>query len=170
MRIGIDIDDTLVSSSESYDNVVRKYNLNINKKFNETFTKEEIELVFNNYSKEILMSAEFKEDAIDVVKYLSSLGHEIFIITARSGRYSSDIPDLTRELIKEKLNITEIYFNEWKKSDLAKKLKIDLMIDDNIFVYNNMRKENIDCILFGDKIKTWMEVLKYIKEKEDNNG
>jgi len=28
-------------------------------------------------------------------------------------------------------------------------------------------KDNIDCILFGDKIKTWYEVLEYIKEKEE---
>jgi len=31
-----------------------------------------------------------------------------------------------------------------------------------------MKKENIDCILFGDKIKTWDDVLKYIERK--NNG
>jgi len=30
-----------------------------------------------------------------------------------------------------------------------------------------MINENIDCILFGDKIKTWKEVLEYIKEKEE---
>ena len=47
-------------------------------------------------------------------------------------------------------------------------LKLDLMIDDSKHVYENMKKEKIDCILFGDKIKTWDEVFEYIKEKWDH--
>ena len=30
-----------------------------------------------------------------------------------------------------------------------------------------MKKENIDCILFEDKIKNWNEVFEYIKQKEE---
>ena len=41
------------------------------------------------------------------------------------------------------------------------------MIDDSVYVYDNMKQEGIDCILFGDKIKKWDEVLKYIKEMEE---
>ena len=48
---------------------------------------------------------------------------------------------------------------------IAKKLNIDLMIDDNESVYFNMQNESIDCILFGDKIKTWKEVFEYINRK-----
>lgn len=40
------------------------------------------------------------------------------------------------------------------------------MIDDNINVFNNMKKDGIDCILIGDEIKTWKDVLEYIKRKE----
>jgi len=71
---------------------------------------------------------------------------------------------------KEKIKISEFYFAESRKSDLAKKLNLDLMIDDSDYVYNNMKKDNINCILFGDKIKTWKEVLEYIKDKEVKNG
>ena len=41
------------------------------------------------------------------------------------------------------------------------------MIDDNYYVYNNMKKDGIECILFGDKIKTWKDVLEYIEKKEE---
>lgn len=61
------------------------------------------------------------------------------------------------------MKFDKIIFNQQKKSDIAKKLELDLMIDDNIDVYNNMKEENINCILFGDKIRTWKEVLDYIK-------
>lgn len=168
MRIGIDIDDTLVSTSESFDEVIKKYNINFSKKLHDKWTFNERKLIFSNYLEEILMSAKIKLNAKEVINYLSEKGYELFIITARNTKYSKNAEVATKSLIKnENLNIKEIYFDQVKKSDIAKQLKIDLMIDDNIDVYNNMKKEGIDCILFGDKIKTWNEVLEYIKEKEE---
>ena len=70
-------------------------------------------------------------------------------------------------LDREGLKISEVYFEQNKKSDLAKKLNIDLMIDDSKYVYDNMINDGIDCILFGDKIKTWNQVLEYVNEKEE---
>ena len=155
-------------SSKSFDNVVKKYNLNFSKKFKDKWSEEEVNFIFDNYLDKVLLGAKIKKDAKDVINYLTDKGHELFIITARSDRYFENIPNETIKLIKkEKLNIHQIYFKQNKKSDIAKELKIDLMIDDSIDVYNNMKEEGIDCILFGDTIKTWKEVLKYIKEKEE---
>lgn len=171
MKIGIDIDDTLVSTSESFDEVVKKYNLDFKKKFKDTWTKEEKNFIFDNYLKEILMNAKLKENAKEVVNYLNDLGHKLVIITARGNKHCDGIEEFTKDFIElEKINISEIYFGEYKKSDLAKKLNLNLMIDDSFYVYNNMKKENIECILFGDKIKTWKEVLKYIERKDKDDG
>jgi len=168
MRIGIDIDDTLVNTSESFDKVIKKYNLNFTKKYHDEWTKEECKFIFSNYLEEILFNAKIKSDAKDVLKYLKSKGNELIIITARSNNYCNSIEEETLNFInKEKLEIDQIYFNQNKKSDLAKILKIDLMIDDNYYVYNNMKKDGIECILFGDKIKTWKDVLEYIEKKEE---
>ena len=168
MRIGIDIDDTLVGTSESFDKVIKKHKINFSKKFKDKLTSEEWDFICNNYLEEILMGAVIKEGAKEVINYLSSLGCELIIITARSNKYCDVIEKRTLEFIRdENLKFDEMYFNQQKKSDLAKKLKIDLMIDDNIDVYNNMKNDGIDCILFGDKIKTWEEVLKYIEKKEE---
>lgn len=168
MRIGIDIDDTLVDTSESFDDVRKKYNINFSKSWKEEWTKEEKKFIFNTYLDEILLGAKIKEKAKEVIEYLSDLGHELFIITARSNKYCKQIEEKTKEFIKrEKLKILNIYMEQSKKSDLAKKLKIDLMIDDSVYVYNNMKQEGIDCILFGDRIQSWDEVLKYIKEMEE---
>jgi len=41
MIIGIDIDDTLVSSSEAFEEVLKKYSVNFNKKFKDKWTDEE---------------------------------------------------------------------------------------------------------------------------------
>lgn len=166
MIIGIDIDDTLVSTSESFDRLVKKYNINFFKKWNDVWTEEERNFIFNNYLEEILMDAQLKDDAKEVIGYLQNKGYEIIIITARRDKYCNKIEEKTIKMLKSKdINISQIYFGQNKKSDLAKKLNIDLMVDDNIYVYNNMKEENIDCILFGDKMKTWKEVLEYIESK-----
>jgi len=167
MRIGIDIDDTLVNTSESFDKVIKKYNVNFSKKYKDEWTKEECDFIFNNYLEEFLLGATIKKDASKVLNYLSDKGHELIIITARSNRFCENIKKETINFINNnKLKINNIYFEQNEKVDIAKKLNIDLMIDDNVKVYNNMIKNNIDCILFGDKIKTWQEVLKYIEDKE----
>jgi len=170
MRIGIDIDidDTLVSTSESFDEVRKKYNINFYKDWKDEWTKDEMNFIFNNYLEEILLNAKFKENSIEIVNHLHDLGHELIIITARSNNYCKNMKEKTLNILKEKgLRISQVYFEQRKKSDLAKQLNIDLMVDDSKFVYDNMVKDNIDCILFGDKIKTWYEVLEYIKEKEE---
>ena len=167
MVIGIDVDDTLVNTSQSFDNIIKKYNINFNKCFKDDWTTEEFDFICNNYLKEILLSAKLNEGAKEVIDYLNDKGYKIIVITARSNNYNSVIIEGTIEQLKnENINITEFYFNEEEKAALAKKLKLDLMIDDSYRVYGNMKKENIDCILFGEKIKTWKEVLEYIKKKE----
>lgn len=171
MTIGIDIDDTLVSTSESFDELVKKYNLDFQKKFKDTWTEEEKKFIFDNYLKETLMSAKLKENAKEVISYLNNLGYKLVIITARGNNHCDGIEEFTKRFIEqEKINICEFHFGEYKKSDLAKKLNLDLMIDDSVYVCNNMKKENIECILFGDKIKTWKDVLEYIERKEKDDG
>lgn len=171
MIIGIDIDDTLVDTSTSFDKVIKKYNVNFNKKFKDDWTLEERNFIFGKYLEEILIGAKLKKDAKEVLDSLVDLGYELVVITARSNRYCKNIEQQTIELIKkENLPITKLYFGENKKSDLAKKINLGLMIDDSVYVCNNMKEEEIDYILFGDKITTWKEVLEYIKDREVNNG
>lgn len=163
MRIGIDIDDTLVNSSESFEVIKKKYNDSFNKTFKDDWTKEEKEYVYDNYLEETLKSAKLMKDAKDVIDYLSFLGHEIFIITARGNKHCKNIEEFTLDFLnKEKIKVSKIYFREHKKSDLAKQLKLDLMVDDSDYVYENMKSDNIECIHFGKEIKTWKEVLDYI--------
>ena len=168
MIIGIDVDDTLVSTSESFDRVIKKYNIDFTKKFKDDWTEDEIKFIFDNYLEEILLDAEIKEGAKEVIDYLNNKNYKLIVITARSNKYKKNIKERTIEqLQKEGINISEFYFDEYEKSLLAQKLKLDLMIDDSKYVYDNMKNDGIDCILFGDKIKTWNEVLEYIKEKEE---
>ena len=169
MRIGIDVDETLTDTEISFNEVIKKHNINFNKKYSDKWSKKEADYILSNFCEEIIAGSKLKKGVERVIKKLKQEGHDLFIITARSNHYFKNIETITHSLMKENnLEFDGYYFNQNKKSDIAKELKIDLMIDDNINVYNNMKKENIDCILFGYKIKTWDEVLKYIERK--NNG
>ena len=95
MRIGIDIDDTLLSTSESFDNLINKYNLNFNKKFNDKWTQEERDFIFGNYLNEILLGAKIKKGAKDVLKLLKKRGHTLIIISARSNKFVESIEENT---------------------------------------------------------------------------
>ena len=166
MRIGIDIDDTLVSTSESFDEVIKKYGVSFSKKFKEDWTKEEKNFIFNNYLKETLINAKIKDNAKEVLNELNKLGHEIIVITARTENNCNGIEQNTKKLLEDNnIKISEYYFAQYKKSDIAKKIELDLMIDDSINVYENMKKDNIDCILFDEKMN-WKDVLEYINKKE----
>lgn len=166
MRIGIDIDDTLVSTSQSFDEVIKKHGVNFNKKFKDDWNEEEKEFIFKNYLNEILENAKIKENAKEVLNELNKLGHEIIVITARTEENCKGIEENTKKLLEDNnIEISEYYFAQYKKSDIAKQIKLDLMIDDSLNVYENMIEEKIDCILF-DKEKNWKYVLEYINKKE----
>lgn len=170
MRIGIDVDETLTDTEESFNRVIKKYNLNVSSDYKSKWSRKDYSTLCN-YLKEILGDAKLKKDAVRIITRLNELGHELFVITARSNRHCNGIEKITLDMINNnKLNFKDVYFNQNKKSDLAKKLKIDLMIDDSIDVYNNMKSEKIDCILFGDVINSWEDVLKYIERKEQQDG
>lgn len=163
MRIGIDIDDTLLDTNKSFDEVIKKYNVNFSKKLNEKWTEEEKDFIYKNYLFEILVNAKPKEKSQEIIKKLQKEGHKLYIITARGNVHCKNIEEETLKIIKNLYNIYEFNFGYSNKQDIAKSLNLDLMIDDNIDVYNSMKSAGIDCILFGDKIKTWDSVLKYIE-------
>lgn len=171
MRIGLDLDETLTDTAISFDEVMKKNNVNFSKNYFDNWTKDETHYILSNFCEEMIAGAKLKKGVKEAIKVLNNKGHELFIITARRNYYSNNIENITYDLLKKNnIDVKRVYFGQDKKSDLASELHIDLMIDDSISVYNNMKREGIDCILFGDKIKTWDEVLKYIERKEGLNG
>lgn len=168
MRIGIDVDNTLVKSNEYFEYIKVRDGLNFNKSYTVGWTEEECLQILPKYAEELISNVEFMDDACEVLDYLKDKGHELIIITARNNKYYKHSIEITKKRLKH-IKIDEFYFGYENKASIAKKVNIDLMIDDSKTVYDSMKKENIDCILFGDKIKSWKEVLDYI-ESRCNNG
>jgi hypothetical protein len=106
------------------------------------------------------------QNYLKVLDELNNQGHEIIVITARTEENCNGIEENTKKLLEENnIKISKYYFAQYKKSDIAKKINLDLMIDDSINVYENMKKDNIDCILF-DEGKNWIDILEYVNKRE----
>ncbi len=166
MKIGIDFDDTIASTSEKVLEYLNKYGV---KQFQNFEDKKKF---YNKYIDDITKEIELIPHVKEVLDNLSE-NHELYIITARSNYYSNNLKKLTLEFInKNNLPIKEIYFDcfEQGKAYKCKELNIDLFIDDNINNCLEVKKLNIDVILFNNKYDSlksfdnWIDILKYIKE------
>ncbi len=164
MKIGIDIDETLTDTAKSFRYINKKYNICTDKNFKSRWSEEEL-LKYSKYLSEMFKGVKLKKGAKEAMAELHKLGHKLYIITARNNKYCARVEDLTINMLRENnLYFDEIYFNQQLKSDIAKELGISLMIDDSLSVYNNMKSENIECIMFGKDVKSWREVLEYINK------
>ena len=142
MKIGIDIDNTITStipvlreSCIKYNNEVVKRNLPINKygfavsNFFEWTYEEKMDFC-SKYLEKIVVSAEVKHNAENVIKELKEENY-IYIITARKKPYFSNPYELTKKFLYE----NDIVYNELivecdDKYKFCVENNIDIMIDD----------------------------------------
>lgn len=175
MRIGIDIDDTLVDTATSTFNVLEKYNLPKDLYFRNITNIDKQQFLFEHMD-EITLGAQLKENAKEVLDELKKRGHQLIIITARDTYYSKNQVDNTYKMFKHyDVEIDEFCFGYVQKDKICQEKNIDLMIDDNIEVCESLKKIGIDYLLFDsvinkktklNKVYHWNGVLEYIERKE----
>ena len=171
LNIGIDLDDTinnlaigLMKSAKEYN---QKNNINHNVKENEwDFDKafgwddSHTHKFLTEYVAKIMIGAEPKEGAVEVITKLKSAGNKIIIITARSESHAKNAYDISEKWLN-KYNIphNKLVINSYNKAKKCKENNIDIFIDDNMGhcenVYNTL------------KIPTY--IFDSIYNKKDNN-
>lgn len=173
MKIGIDLDDTIFDTTKKYKKYQKKYisEKNItekelwnNKQYRFDFIKSNFDNIFLNLS--------VKPYVKTTLKYLKKNGHEIIFITARSKRYNEDIYDITlNSITKNNLVFDKLILTEKYKLNECLNNKIDIMIDNSIDVYNELKNEKIKFILFDENkvynvknnVSSWKEILNKFK-------
>lgn len=174
MKIGIDMDDTICSTSETiteYQNkFIKEKNINIDTLWNNNKYKEEF---LNKYLKDIYMKVKIKDNCIKVLNELSK-NHELYIITARTKNYVNNIIDVIEiYLEKNNIKVDGIFINGKDKVDICIKNKIDVMIDDSYYNYDKLISNGIVAILFDEnnyysniknRINNWEEISKIINK------
>lgn len=177
MRIGIDIDDTIVNTSEMCINYVKKldkkYGENIKDIITDNIKNPVVTLFYDNYLYDVIAHAKLKEDAVKVINELYC-DNEIYFITARSERFIKDVDNMTKNLLDSyNIKYNKIITGAGKKAELCVENNIDLLIDDSIKHCTNLSNIGIDTLLFNSinnkdietnlkRVYNWNEVYDYV--------
>ena len=179
MKIGIDIDDTLVNTKEVQKIIWQKY---IKEYPKEGYTEQlpaningwdddYIQDFWDIYREELTFSPTFKENAAKIIKKLKNDGYELCVITSRPDHKYKDLHGQTKEWFnKNDIDIEIFYTNIRDKAEFLVEKNIDLIIDDDIKHINKALKLGKKAILFnsnkdfnGLQTTDWNELYRIIK-------
>lgn len=143
MKIGIDLDDTLVQNNIIL-NVLKKYKIDYNHiNFtngieNTGLPTKVINEIFNNFLSPLMGKLKPTKHAIHIIEELVRYNHDIYIITARPLKLKKITEKLVKSLFPGIKLENIIYVGKSDKSNIIKKLKISVMVDDNISYINKL--------------------------------
>ncbi len=187
MKIGIDIDDTVMNTFDVIEEAARyfdKYFLenkgyqDITKyDFHERFywTSEEKKAFFNYFRKnKLYLKAKPKGDALYYLEKLYNEGYEIYFLTRRKKDEKLDILSITKnDLISKGFKFTDCYIGLSKKGEACKSLGIDVFIDDAVIQIEDVNNYGIKTILIdnwynkeykGLRAKNFQEIYNIIRK------
>lgn len=190
MKIGIDIDNTITTTMpilraycKKYNDEVIKRNLEMNQKGFHTnnlynWTEEEQKTFCSKYLEEIVLKAEIKNNASEVIRKLKEEGNYICIITARNKPGFRNPYELTKKFLEDNNIIYDkLVVGCEDKYTYCLENDIEIMIDDEPQNIDNISKI-IPVIAFNEKynedyigkniikVDTWEETYKTIKNIE----
>lgn len=173
MKIGIDIDNTIVNNKQ----VINKYYNEFSGKENGAcyteMPEEKRRKFLDLYLLNIFREVELYDGVKEVFDYLNNQKHQIYIITRRGYQEHEDTEKITIEYLKKhNLKYHEIYFEVLQKGKLCRKLDVPILIDDHDFNLYDALKNGVTAIKFGGTINgdfynfdNWNDLLIFLKEK-----
>ena len=184
MIIGVDIDDTLISTRElqviKWREYIRRYP---NPNYNEIlppninhFGDPYIDRFWDEYREE-LFGTELKPGAAEALMHLRSLGNMVEIITSRPKSKYDNLEERIYNLCRDNgLMVDGIATDIGDKALYCKSFKIDILIDDDIRHIMAANKEEIYTILFnedpryfGMQLTNWSSIDKILTKVTDPN-
>lgn len=165
MRLGIDVDETIVNTSEVALNYAEKYRSELNlKNLEDLLTGEGFDF-YTKYLVEILSNVSLFPGVNKALNTLKEKGFELIFITARGSQYefdfSYDHEGVTKETFKKyKVPHDKIIFKCYPKGEMAFSEKIDYFIDDKEENLDDVAKYGIKCL---KKVEDINDVSKHLK-------
>ena len=180
MKIGIDIDDTLVNTREQQIIYWKQY-YNNNPKVGYTeelppqindFDDLYVQDFWDEYRIPLSFETTFKENLSVILHKLVEEGHDLQIITSRPDEKYGDLKGKLSNWFKEHdIPIFRYNTNIREKAKFAKVNSFDLIIDDSIRECNKAKELGLKAILFnhndtydGFQTTDWNKVYEYIKK------
>lgn len=190
MKIGIDIDNTITDTAPILKKYCKEYNDNFVKrglKMHETgaasynlydWTYEENLDFCVKYLEEVVLQAEVKENAKEVIKKLKNEGHIINIISSRAVPVFKTPYETTEKFLKEKgIVYDKLLVGKVEKKSSCIENELDVLIEDEVHYINEMA-EFIPVIVFDEpynkqcvgknviRVNNWLEIYDTIQELE----
>lgn len=184
MKIAVDIDDTLTESFDYFQPYIAEFfdaDEKVLKEKNVSYANlpeewKSREIAFcKAYYDRIVEYTPFKSNAVDGVRRLKELGHEIVILTGRSNAFYTDPYKTTRkELARGGIAYDELIC-ALDKVAACRNAKIELLIDDLIPNCEAVNAVGVPALLFTSKanageqtlnrrINNWTEAVSAVKE------
>jgi uncharacterized HAD superfamily protein len=183
MNIGIDIDDTITHTYETFLPMVAvKYGMNLKKLQMQKPSYAMLRNILPNYDKfasenfpAVAKVVPLREGVIEVLTKLRAEGHKIIFMTARNKKEFRDPYKISYDF----LSVNNVPYDKLivDISDKAQRCiveGIDLFIDDNNDNCRSVKKTGIETWQFGtvfttkikgiDRVTTWNEVYNRIQE------
>lgn len=177
MNIGIDIDDTISNTFETFLPYIKKYveqelnrklDLNLSSKTDYyniiekyDLSRKEAKLFWMQYYIPMLENVIPKQSAVEIINKIKNKGNKIILITARIDDEIVDARAITEKWLKEnKISYDKLIINSHNKLEIAQRENIDIFIDDSI--------RNCEMVSSGS-IKTYMMTTENNKYYENNN-
>lgn len=193
MNIGIDIDDTISNTFETFlpymkkfveQDLNRKLDLNLSSRTDyyniiEKYgiSEEEARAFWVNYFVSIIENVVPKESAVEVINKIKEKGHKIFLITARFDDGIVDVRAITEKWLEaNNIMYDKLIINSHNKLEIAKQENISLFIDDSIRNCEMLSSGNIKTYMFStennsyyenekiERVTSWNEFYENIKE------
>lgn len=179
MRIGIDIDDTITETNYLVNKLLIENNIgNMDEDFDSYLKKQscDFENLIKTHIDSVLTNCPIKDNVKEVIDYLREKGNKIYIITARSNHYSSNVYQITVDYLKKHgIEYDELLFGYEIKKNICIEKQIDIMLDDNKHTIKSLKDTKIDAIIFdtiynkdycGKRVNNWLEFKEYIDNLE----
>lgn len=169
MRVGIDLDDTIFDTTKQYKKYQFSYlkEKNITEKELWSIKEKRFDFIKTNFDN-IFSNLKVKTNVRKTLKNFKKLGYEIYIITARSKSYNENIYEITEEsLIKNNIIFDKLILTEKEKLNCCLENDIDIMIDNSVDVYIELKGSKIKFILYDEcenylnidnRVSSWKEI------------
>lgn len=193
MNFGIDIDDTIsntfetflpymkkfvendlkreldlnLSSKVDYYNIVEKYNL----------LEDEARKFWKDYFVEIIENVVPKKSSVEVINKIKEKGNKVFLITARFDDEIVDVRAVTEKWLEaNNIKYDKLIINSHNKLEIAKQENIEIFLDDSIRNCEMLSSGKIKTYMFStennkyyenekiSKVSSWDEFYENIKE------
>lgn len=174
MKIGIDIDDTISDTFSSLFPYAQKFTIEVLGRSGRLNTKQAVNHMYvrtmHNWTEE--EDHEFLDMYYDTFvkdvkikplarEYLEKLAkdNEIYLITARFPGRSADIEKLTLEWLEEnKVPFKELIFDAQDKVSIAKKLGLDLFIDDSYTNCKALSENGVKTLIMDSVVNSKFDI------------